>query len=176
MLAQKPLSKGRAMLGGSALTVLAVTALAATLSVSSTAAASGGRQAVTIGVKPDGAGSYALIVGGASVAPGAPLPGGATLPGDFDPAGGCDLKPAAQPRAMLIKGSGSITTYSVMCASARPASVKATLGEGLASLKTMRASIASQPASAVFPETERTHALGAVDRSIREVKGALAKA
>ncbi len=176
MLAQQPLSNRRKTLGGTALAVLGATALAATLSATSVAAPSGSRQAVTIGIKPDGAGSYAVIVGGASVTAGNPLPGGATLPADFDPAGGCNLKPSAKPRAMLIKGSGGTTTYSVMCASAKPASIRATLAEGLTSLKTMRGSIATQPASAAFPETERTHALGAVDRSIREVQGAIAKA
>ncbi|UAJ10187.1 M56 family metallopeptidase [Polymorphobacter megasporae] len=174
MLKQRPSSKGRVILGGSAVALLAATVLTAT--VSATGAPATGRQAVTIGVKPDGAGGYALIVGGKLVAAGAPLPGGATLPSDFDPAGGCDLKPAAKPHAMVLKGVNGNTTYAIMCANAAPASVRTTLGEGLASLKTMRASIATQPASAAFPETERTHALAAVDRSIHDVEGTLAKA
>ncbi|MGI4877953.1 MAG: M56 family metallopeptidase [Janthinobacterium lividum] len=174
MLKQRPSSKGRVLIAGSAVVLLAATALSAT--VSATGAPATGRQAVTIGVKPDGAGSYALIVGGKLVSAGAPLPGGATLPSDFKAPEGCDLKPSAKPFAMVLKGVNGNTTYSIMCASAKPAPVRTTLGEGLASLKTMRASIATQPASAAFPETERTHALGAVDRSIREVEGTLAKA
>lgn len=173
MLAQPPLPRSRSIVGGSALALLAAAALAATVPV---AAAPAGQQAVTIGIKPDGNGAFALIVGGASVAPGTRLPGGAMLPSDLSPNGGCDLTPSATPRAMVLKGSGGITTYTVMCASAAPASVKATLGEGAASLKTMRASVASQPASPQFPEAERTHALGAIDRSIAEVEAALATA
>ena len=175
MIAKAPVSTRRTILGGSALAIAAAVAFAATASVSSTAAAAGGRQAVTIGVKPDGAGGYALIVGGVPVAPGAPLPGGATLPADFDTAGGCNLKPSAKPTAMAIKGTGGTQTYTILCASAAPAPVRTSLVEGLASLKTMRASVATQPASAAFPETERTHALGAIDRSIREVEATLAK-
>ncbi len=131
-----------------------------------------GGQATTIGVKPDGAGGYALIIGNRSVPAGAPLPGNLTLPADFDPHGGCDLKPSAKPHAMAIKGSGATTTYTVMCASAAPMPLAATLDEGLTSLQTMRASVASQPASAQFPESERRHALGAIDRSIAAVKAA----
>ena len=77
---------------------------------------------------------------------------------------------------MVIKGEGSTRTYTIMCASAAPAPIRATLGEGLVSLKTMRASVATQAASAVFPEAERAHALGAIDRSIREVEAELASA
>ncbi len=175
MLAQQPSPKSRLVLGGTALTLLAATVLAATVSVTSAATPPTGKQAVTIGVKPDGAGAYALILGGASVPPGARLPGGATLPSDFWPHGGCDIKPSAEPVAMVIKGSGGITTYTVMCASARPAPIRATLGEGLASLRKMRGMIATQPTSPQFPEAERTHALGAVDRSIREVEATLAR-
>ena len=176
MLTQQPLPKRRLILGGSGLMALALTAFAATAPVGGTAAPSAGRQAVTIGVKPDGAGAYRLIVAGAAVDPGAALPGGATLPSDLSPAGGCDLKPSAKASAMVLKGSGGIATYTVMCASAAPAPVRATLAEGLASLKAMRASVATQPATAQFPEAERRHALGAIDRSIREVEGTLAKA
>lgn len=177
MLAQRPVSKTRAFLGGSALALVAATALAATVSANSApAAGTTGHQATTILVKPDGAGGYAFIAGGKSVAPSAPLPGGATLPADFDPAGGCDLKPSAKPHAMVIKGSGGVQTYTVMCATAAPGSLRATLAEGLASLKTMRGSVATQPASTAFPEAERTHALGAIDRSIAEVEKSLAKA
>jgi hypothetical protein len=132
-----------------------------------------GQQATTIGVKPDGKGSYALIIGARAVAPGAPLPGGLTLPADFV-ATDCSLKADAKPHAMAIKGSGKTKTYTVMCGSAGPAPVRTTLTEGLASLGTMRASVASQPASAVFPEAERAHALGAIDRSLAEVKASLA--
>ena len=173
MLGQNPGSARRLGFGAAALTLLGGAALAATATPGAAVAANG-KQAVTIGVKPDGSGSYALIIGGKAVAPGAPLPGGATLPADFDAAGGCDLKPTAKPHAMAIKGSGATQTYTVMCASAAAAPVRATLAEGLASLSTMRASVATQPASAAFPETERTHALGAIDRSIREVKATLA--
>lgn len=167
MLGQHPRSRRRRLAGSLILALLGGSALAAT-------AATSGRQAVTIGVKPDGAGGYALIVGGQSVAPGAGLPGGATLPADFDAAGGCSLAPGAAPTAMAIKGSGSTRTYTVMCGSAAPAPVRATLTEGLASLRTMRASVASQAASAAFPEVERRHALGAIDGSIREVEAAIA--
>lgn len=177
MLGQKPRPRRRLAIGGSALVMLGGTALAATATMADPPGAATGRQAVTIGVKPDGSGGYALIVGDTVVAPGAPLPGGRTLPADFDRpqrAGGCDLKPAAKPFAMVIKGDGATRTYTIMCASAAPAPVPTTLAEGLASLKTMRASVATQPASKVFPETERTHALGAIDRSIDEVEATLA--
>ena len=56
-----------------------------------------------------------------------------------------------------------------------PAPIGVTLREGLASLDTMRASVATQPASAVFPESERAHALGAIDRSRRELQAAMAR-
>ncbi len=175
MLAQVPVSTRRRAFGAAVVTVFGTAALAAS-AVTPARSAATARQAVTIGVKPDGAGAYALIIGDTVVAPGAPLPGGLTLPGDLDPAGGCDLKASAQPHAMVIKGSDATQTYTVMCASAAPAPVRATLAEGLASLKTMRASIAAQPASAAFPEAERTHALGAVDRSIHAVAAMLATA
>ena len=173
MLKQKPRTGWRLATGAAALMVLGGTALAATATTSRPA---NGAQAVTIGVKPDGAGHYKLLVGGALVAPGAPLPGGKTLPADFDAPAGCDLKPAAKPRAMAIKGFGKTQTYTVMCGSAAPAPVRATLAEGLASLNAMRASVATQPASKVFPEAERTHALGAIDRSIHEVEATLSQA
>ncbi len=176
MLSAPPLPRRRLLVGGGGLGLAAVAVFAATVSVTSAAAPPAGRQAVTIGVKPDGSGGYALIVGGAATAPGAPLTGGATLPSDFSPHGGCDLKPAATPRAMVIKGFGNVETYTVMCASAAPAPVRATLAEGLVSLKTMRGSIAAQPASTAFPESERRYALGKVDRSIREVEATMAKA
>ncbi len=162
-------STRRRVVAAAALTLIGSAALAAT------AMPTHGKQATTIGVKPDGAGGYALIVGGTIVRAGAPLPGGMTLPADFDTAGGCDLKTTAKPHAMVLKGAGATMTYTVTCASAAAAPVRTTLTEGLASLKTMRASIASQPASAAFPEAERTHALGAVDRSIAAVAALLAK-
>ena len=163
MLTQMPKSRARRALGGAVLAALAATA----------APAASGGQVVTIGVKPDGKGSYALIVGGKSVARGASLPGGKTLPADFDAAGGCSLKPAAKPVAMVIKGENGTMTYTVMCASAARTPVRASLSEGLASLKTMRASVATQR-TAAFPEAEQIHALGAIDRSIREVEASLA--
>lgn len=173
MLSHTPLSGRRLVFGAAALTLLGSAALAATVATPGDASPAG-KQAVTIGVKPNGTGNYTLIVGGKSVAPSAPLPGGATLPGDFTAAGGCDLTPAAKPYAMVIKGFGTTQTYTVMCASAAPAPVRVTLTEGLASLTTMRTSVATQPATALFPEAERTHALGAIDRSIREVGATLA--
>ncbi len=174
MLAQQPRSARRRLFGSAALLLIGSATLAATVATPGTAGPAAGKQAVSIGVKPDGVGGYALIVGGKAVAPGAPLPGGATLPADFSGGSDCDLKPGARPTAMAIKGSGRTTTYTIMCASAAPAPVRATLVEGLASLNTMRASVATQPASAAFPENERTHALGAIDRSIREVKATIA--
>ncbi|GGE01689.1 hypothetical protein GCM10011529_05060 [Polymorphobacter glacialis] len=175
MLGQKPRSKRRLVLGGAALVLVSGTALAATVADASAASGTGtGTQAVTLGVKPDGSGGFTLIVGGRTVAPGAALPGGKTLPGDFTAPAGCSLKPTAKPSAMVIKGAGTTQTYTVMCASAAPAPVRATLAEGLASLNTMRASVATQAASPVFPEAERAHALGAIDRSIREVEATLA--
>ena len=77
---------------------------------------------------------------------------------------------------MAVKGEGTTQTYTVMCAGAAPAPVRATLAEGLASLNTMRASDATQPAKPSFPEAERAHALGAIDRSIDEVEATLSAA
>lgn len=165
----------RLAIGGAALACLGGAALAATASTASTAGTAA-HQAVTIGVKPDGAGGFALIIGDMVVPGTAALPAGIVLPADFSPAGGCDLNPAAKPSAMVIKGTAPTQSYTVMCASAAPAPVRATLAEGLASLGAMRASVASQPATTAFPEAERTHALGAIDRSIREVKATLATA
>lgn len=173
MLTQMPPPKRRLFVGGSALAMLSAITVATTLSASGAASASAPHQVVTICVKPDGGGSFALLVSGKAVALGTMLPGGATLPANFNVPAGCDLKPSAKAFAMVIKGSGSTRTYTVMCASARPASVQATLAEGLASLKTMRASVATQPASRVFPEPERTHTPGAIDRSISEVERTL---
>ncbi|KAB7647593.1 M56 family metallopeptidase [Polymorphobacter fuscus] len=181
MLAMIPPSNRRLAFGSAALVLAGGAALAATAATPASTKAGGG-QAVTLGVKPDGAGRYSLIVGGSAVAPGAPSPGGLTLPADFTAPAGCDLTPAAKPFAMVIKGSengsgnasGGTRTYTVMCGSAAPAPIDATLAEGLASLSTMRASVASQPATPVFPESERSHALGAIDRSIRDVKATLA--
>lgn len=172
MMAQQPRGGRRAAMAAA---LMGAAAFAATVSVAATPANRVGDQAVTIGVKPDGAGHYALIIDGRQVAPGAALPGGAVLPADFEAAGGCDLKPGATPHAMAIKGSGGTRTYTVTCGSAGAAPVRATLDEALASLKTMRASVASQPASAVFPEAERAHALGAIDRSIGDVEAARAR-
>ena len=171
MISQTEPSRRRRLLGTALLALVGATALAQTVASARTPAATGG-QAVTIGVKPDGAGRYALILNGTLVAPGSAH----TLPADFRGAGGCDLSPSAKPFAMVIKGAGSTRTYTIMCASAAPATIRATLGEGLVSLKTMRASVATQAASAVFPEAERAHALGAIDRSIREVEAELASA
>lgn len=173
MIRQTPRSRGRLALGGALLALSATAALAATAGTPDTSSVAGAKQAVTIAVKPDGQGRYALILGAAAIAPGAPLPDGVTLPADFDVAGGCDLKPAAKPSAMVIKGRGTTRTYTVMCASAPPAPVRATLAEGLVGLQVMRASVATQPASSSFPEVERAHALGAIDRSIGEVRAAL---
>jgi len=169
MLAQKPRSNRRLAFGSAAMILAGGAALAAT----ATAGSPAGKQVVTIGVKPDGTGGYSLIIGDTAVAAGDPLPGGIALPADFEEAGGCNLKPAAKPRAMVIKGMGGTQTYTVMCASTAPAPVRSTLAEGLASLNTMRASVATQPATSAFPEAERTHALGTIDRSIREVKATL---
>ncbi len=171
MIGQSPRSIRRLAFGGTMLTLLGTAALAVT------AASSGAgtdRQALTIGVKPDGSGGYALILGDTAVAPSAPLPAGLALPADFSDAGGCGLKLDAKPFAMVIKGAGATRTYTVMCASAAAAPVRATLVEGIASLNTMRASVATQPASSAFPEAERAHALQAIDRSISEVEATLA--
>jgi len=173
MLAQPTAPKRRTIVAGAAAAALAAAALGATVSVAGAASPLGG-QATTIGVKPDGAGGYRLIIGNQSVPAGAPLPGNMTLPADFSLHGGCDLKPSVKPYAMVIKGGGATTTYAVICASATPASVQATLDEGLVSLQTMRASVATQPASAQFPEAERRHALAAIDESIFSVKTTLA--
>ncbi len=174
MIGQRPRSSRRLAFSGAMLTLFGTAALAATAATSSISGAEAGKQAVTIGVKPDGSGGYALILGDTAVAPGAPLPAGLTLPADFSGPGGCDLNPNAKPFAMVIKGTGATQTYTVMCASAAPAPVRATLAEGIASLNTMRASVATQRATPSFPETERTHALQAIDRSIREVQAMLA--
>lgn len=173
MLAQKPRSGRRLVLGGAALAILGCVALGATVPTAAAPGSVPGKQAVTIGIKPDGSGSYALIIGGAAVARDAKLSGGVTLPADLSEAGGCDLKPTAKPFAMVIKGMNGTQTYTVMCASAAPAPIRATLAEGLASLNTMRASVATQQTPS-FPETERRHALGAIDRSIHEVEATLA--
>jgi beta-lactamase regulating signal transducer with metallopeptidase domain len=174
MIRQKPLSLAKRTIGGAILALSASAALAASAATPATSGATNTRQALTIGVKPDGQGGYALILGSAVVAPDARLPDGLTLPADFDRAGGCDLKATAKPRAMAIKGTGATQTYTIMCASASPAPVRATLVEGVASLQRMRASVATQPASAAFPETERAHALAAIDHSISEVRATLA--
>lgn len=171
MIRQNPRSSRRLAFGAATLTFFGTTALAAT---ATTPGATAGTQATTIGVKPDGSGGYALIVDAQAVAPGAPLPGGLTLPADFSTAGGCDLKPDAKPFAMVIKGTGTTQTYTIMCASAGPSPIGATLAEGVASLQTMRTSVATQPATSAFPETERAHALQAIDRSIGEVQAELA--
>jgi len=172
MIRQGQRSRGTIAIGGAALALSASAALAATAATPTSGGAKA-QQAVTIGVKPDGQGSYTLILGATAVKPGA-LPDGLTLPADFDGAGGCDLKPAAKPFAMVIKGTGTVQTYTIMCASAPSAAVGATLTEGLASLLAMRASVAAQPATSLFPEAERAHALGAIDRSIGEVRATLA--
>lgn len=173
MLRQNPRSNRQLVLGGIALALFGGTALAATLANPDASGSATGGQATTIGVKPDSSGGYALIIGGRAVAPGAAMPGGLNLPADFEGPGGCGLKQSAKPFAMVIKGMGTTQTYTVMCASAAPAPVQVTLAEGLASLKTMRASVATQITPS-FPEAERTHALGAIDRSIREVGAMLA--
>ena len=174
MIRQNRRSRGRLVSGSAVLMLLGGAALAATATIAGASGAATGKQAVTIGVKPDGAGGYALIIGNTLVASGTPLPGGMTLPADFDATGGCNLKASARPFAMVIKGVGGTRTYTVMCGSAAPAPLRATLAEGLASLNTMRASVTAQPASAVFPEAERAHALGAIDVSVREVEATLA--
>lgn len=171
-LARRQGAGRRHLAGGLALALLGSAALG--VSAATMAGQGAGGQVVTIGVKPDGTGGYALLIDGQSVAADAPLPGGKSLPADFSPAGGCDLGPAAQPFAMVIKGMGPTRSYSVMCASPGPTPVPATLAEGLASLKLMRVSVASQPTSSEFPETERTHALGVIDHSIAEVEATLA--
>ena len=167
----KPRAARQILFGGIALALLGTAALA--VSSPGTSGVGTGKQAVSIGVKPDGSGGFTLIVAGVAVKPGAPLPGEMTLPADFSPAGGCDLSRTARPIAMAIKGRGDVQTYTVMCASAAPAPMRATLEEGLASLRTMRASVAVQH-TANFPEAERAHALAAIDNSIREVTATLA--
>ncbi|MDK2770448.1 MAG: M56 family metallopeptidase [Sphingomonas sp.] len=169
-LRQRPRSNRCLVFGGVALTLLGGGALAATAPGTSGRATS--KQVVTIGVKPDGSGGFALIVDGMPVTLGAPLPGGMTLPADFSPGGGCDLARTATPVAMVIKGSGGVQTYTVICASATPAPVHATLTEGLASLQAIRSSVAAQR-TPNFPEAERAHALRAIDNSIREVAATL---
>lgn len=173
MLGKHKWNSRRNLIGGVALAVLGSSAIAATATTTGTSGGVAGKQAVTIGVKPDGSGSYALIIGRESVAPGSPLPGGLTLPADFTGPTDCDLERTARPVAMVIKGTGETQTYTVMCASAAAATVRVTMAEGLASLKTMRASVATQSATEAFPEAERAHALGAIDRSIREVEATL---
>ena len=156
-----------------ALALAGGTALAASATTVNPPAMAQAAQATTIIVKPDGTGVYALLIDGEVVAAHGPLPHGMTLPADFADAGGCDLRPTAKPRAMAIKETDRTLAYTVMCASAAPESVYATLGAGLASLRTMRNAIATQPATASFPETERAHALGITDRSIRDLAGRL---
>lgn len=173
MLRQNPPSGRQLVLGGIALTLFGGTALAATLANPGASRSATDGQATTIGVKPDSSGGYSLIIGGKAVVSEATFPGGLTLPADFKGPGGCDLKQTANPFAMVIKGAGTTRTYTVMCASAAPAPIQFTLTEGLASLKRMRASVATQREPS-FPEAERTHALGAIDRSIQEVEAMLA--
>lgn len=175
MLDQKPRSLRRLVFAGTLIFLLGGSAVAATALEPVESGRDGGKQAVTIAVKPDGSGGYSLIVDGISVASGAALPHGLTLPADFSHGGDCNLGPRAEPMAMVVKGEGGVQTYTIMCASAAPATVRTTLDQGLGSLKAMRASVATQPATAVFPEAERAHALAAIDRSIREVQETLAK-
>ena len=130
MLARKPVSGGRLLVGTAVLALFGSAALAATVAKPHVPRSTSGRQAVTIAVKPDASGGYTLIVRGSAVAPGAPLPGGAVLPPDLGVAGGCSLKPDAKPHAMVIKGSGKTQTYTVMCAKRRARSGARYAGRG----------------------------------------------
>ena len=172
MLSHNPVSIRRIRMGGVAVVLLAGTVLAATASGSDVTPSSG--QARTIIVRPGASGTYTLIVGGTEVAPGAALPNGVSLPADFDGANGCDLSATAAPIAAVIKGENGARTYSYACVGAGTPTVRAALDTGLASLKTLRATVAAQHQPS-FPASERKEALGAIDYSIAEVAGALRK-
>lgn len=175
MIANQPVARGRTIAGAGAWALLSSVALAASATAAGQPHTATPHQATTIVVKPDGKGDYGLIVGGTPAGHGAALPAGLALPADFTATQSCDLKPGAVPTAILLKGEAGVETYSVLCASAAAASTRNTLAEGLASLTKLRESVATQPASTAFPEPERAHALGAIDRSIREIEGELAK-
>lgn len=168
-------SRRRLISGGVALTLLGGMALLVSAATPDHQGRSRGGQVVTIGVKPDGRGGYGLVLDGKLVAPDGPLPAGMMLPADFSGAGGCDLGPAAEPFAMVIKGSGQVKSYTVTCGRALSAPLPVTLADGLTSLKAMRASVAAQPATPAFPDDERTHALGVIDHSIREMEVTLTR-
>ena len=141
--------------------------LAATLATPR-ASATGG-QAVTLGVKPEGAGGYVLIVGAAARR----LARRNGTAGRLRRARRVRPLAGSQTGAMVIKGNGKTRIYSVICVSAAPAPLAAPLAENLASLRTMRASVATQPASPMFREAGRRHVLGAINRSMEEVAALL---
>lgn len=179
MLARTPISKRRVTIGAAGVATLVAVALAATASNAGTAEPlwspaepPAGQQARTIVVKPNGANTFTLIVGGREVAPTASLPGGVTLPADFEAPAGCDLGPKAQPSAMVLKGEAGVETYTVMCATQASKTTRAAIAEGLASLKKVRGMVATQQ-EPPLAESERRHALGAIEQSIHELEAEL---
>lgn len=173
MLTRHPVSKVRLMIGGTALAVFGGAALAAT--ASGTNAAPGDGQARTIIVRPVGGGNFTLVVKGVELRPGAALPAGLRLPADFAGSNGCDLGAAAGSTAMVIKGSGPDVSYSVVCAGAGTADLRATLLQSVASLKKLRGMVATQRTTPSFPDADQRDALGAIDHSLGEVEAVLAR-
>ncbi|WP_374942028.1 M56 family metallopeptidase [Sphingomonas sp.] len=134
-------------------------------------------QARTIVVRPGERGAPTLMVRRMSVAPGAPLPPGVVLPRDFALPDGCGAAGKAPPPAMVFKGEGGDKTYTILCTRSEAASgvEQGAYRQALASLHTVRRSIATQAATPAFPEAERSNALAAVDASIAEIEADLAQ-
>lgn len=140
------------------------------------------RQVRTIVVRSDGRGMSTLLVKGNSITPGSPLPGGATLPNDFELPKDCEGGTPAAPLSYVIKGENGNRTYTVLCtragepgasASGATAEHKA-YQQALVGLRDLRSKVKAQVRPS-FPEQERRRALAAIDSSIAEIEGDLAK-
>lgn len=167
MLGRRPQPPLLIALGCAALALIGCGALAATAATAS-AEHPDRKPATTIGIKPDGTGSYLIILQGKAFRPGEPLPDGLRLPDGFEGAGGCDLSAAAKPLAMVVKGVEG--NYAVTCAGPAASDVLSAAREGAASLSSLRKLVLAQPAGSRFPEAERTRALSTIDRSMNELR------
>ena len=137
------------------------------------------RQARTIVVHPDGR-TAMMLVRRAKVAPGAPLPPDVRLPQGFELPSNC-LAGQGGP-AQVVKGEKGDASYTILCARAGDHGKGGALAgdergayqQALASLHTVRGSIASQATAPGFAESDRRDALAAVDSSIAEIEADLA--